>query len=76
MLGNGSREKPIGPPKGPSKGTGRGGKRPGAGRKAEDGATGMIRINVSLTPEQREKFRNLGGSLWLRGKINEVDSDD
>ncbi|MBU2721813.1 hypothetical protein [Acidithiobacillus ferridurans] len=53
----------------PSKG--RGGKRANAGRKAADGVTNTIQVMVSLTPEHREKFKKLGGSLWLRRMIDE-----
>ena len=58
-------------PKKTSVGPGRGGKREGSGRKAEDGATGLIIVAVTMTPEHREKFRKLGGSLWLRKVIDE-----
>ena len=28
-----------------------------------------VRLNVFLTKDQREKFRRLGGSAWLRERI-------
>lgn len=48
----------------------RGGARPGAGRKAADGAKKMVVVSASVTEEQRDKFKALGGSVWLRSKIN------
>ena len=57
-------------------GAGRGGKRANAGRKAADGVTNTVQVMVSLTPEHREKFRKLGGSVWLRAMIDrEFDKD-
>ncbi len=54
------------------KGPGRGGKREGAGRKAEDGVTiaSTVQITARVTPEQRERFLDLGGSAWLRAIID------
>jgi hypothetical protein len=49
----------------------RGGWRKNSGRKAEDGATGLIRVSITLTPEHRDRFKVLGGSLWLRRMIDE-----
>lgn len=49
---------------------GRGGARPGAGRKALDGATGLVQAAVSVTPSQREKLARLGGSVWVRREID------
>lgn len=53
-------------------GKGRGGKRPGAGRKAVDGATraGTVQISALVTPEQRTKYLAMGGSAWLRAIID------
>lgn len=51
----------------------RGGARTGAGRKAEDGAAGLVQIAVRVTPPQREKLARLGGSVWVRGAIDEAD---
>lgn len=42
-----------------------GGKREGAGRKAEDKKSVIVR----MTPEQHEKFKRLGGSAWLQEVI-------
>jgi uncharacterized low-complexity protein len=49
---------------------GRGGPGRGQGRKAEDGATDVERVTVQLTPAQREKVRQNGGSAWVRGLID------
>ena len=60
------------------KGPSRGGKREGAGRKAEDGATlaTTVQISARIWPEQQEKFLTLGGSAWLRAMIDrEFDKD-
>ncbi len=46
------------------------GARPGAGRKAKDGATGVDRYNVMLTPAQKTKLVLLGGSAWIRAQID------
>lgn len=51
-------------------GPGRGGKREGAGRKAQDGAAGTVRISALVMPEQRSKYLALGGSVWLRAIID------
>ena len=48
----------------------RGGARVGAGVKASDGATGLVQIAVRVTQQQREKLARLGGSVWVRGKID------
>ena len=54
-----------------------GGKRKGAGRKAKDGATDLIRRNVMITSEQSRKLTLLGGSLWLRSMIDrEFDKEE
>ncbi|MBU2765839.1 hypothetical protein HAP94_06430 [Acidithiobacillus ferrivorans] len=57
---------------GPGPGPGRGGKREGAGRKAADGVTiaSTVQITARVTPEQRERFLDLGGSEWLRAIID------
>ncbi|WP_163059823.1 hypothetical protein [Acidithiobacillus ferrooxidans] len=53
-------------------GPGRGGRREGAGRKAIDGVTiaDTVLITARVTPEQRERFLDLGGSEWLRAIID------
>lgn len=40
------------------------------GRKAKDGAKGLIGCNVRLTVAQREKLKQLGGSVWIRSQID------
>lgn len=50
----------------------RGGARTGAGRKAYDGATGLVQIAVRVTPPQREKLGRLGGSVWIRRAIEDA----
>lgn len=47
----------------------RGGARTGAGRKAADGATGLVQVAVRVTAPQREKLARLGGSVWVRAQI-------
>ena len=47
----------------------RGGARRGAGRPSVDGATGVERATITLTPDDREKLRQLGGSPWIRSQI-------
>lgn len=51
----------------------RGGVRPGAGRKAEDGATGLVQVAVRITYPQREKLARIGGSVWVRRAIDDAD---
>lgn len=34
-----------------------------------DDPANTVRLNVFLTKEQQEKFRRLGGSAWLRRRI-------
>ena len=48
----------------------RGGPNRGQGRKplATDGQT--VRINLSMTAEQRDKLLQLGGSAWVRRQID------
>ena len=48
-----------------------GGSREGAGRKAADGATDLVMISARVTEQQRDAYRQLGGSVWLRAKITE-----
>lgn len=48
----------------------RGGPGRNQGRKAKDGAVGLIRTNVLLTEAQRERLKGLGGSVWIRVQID------
>ncbi len=50
----------------------RGGPREGAGRKAVDGATGLVQSAIRVTAEQHEKLKRLGGSAWVRKKIEQA----
>lgn len=47
-------------------------KRP-PGRQAADGAIGVERVTIALTPADRDKLRQLGGqaggSAWIRSQI-------
>lgn len=43
--------------------------RRGAGRVAADGATNVQRATITLTEQDRDKLRQLGGSLWVRTQI-------
>lgn len=43
----------------------KGGKREGAGRPAQ----GNVYYTVRIAPEERDKLKRLGGSAWLRKKI-------
>ena len=47
-----------------------GGARKGAGRKAVDGAKGIVVVSISITPDHKEKLKALGGSAWIRAKID------
>lgn len=44
---------------------------PGAGRKPVS-AAGLVAVNLTVTPQQREKLKALGGSAWLRARIDEA----
>ena len=54
----------------------RGGRRPGAGRKSDDGATSLVQIAFRATPEQRDKLArlalmsNASYSSWIRRAID------
>ena len=48
----------------------RGGGGRGQGMKAADGATDVERVTVLLTPAQRDKVRQNGGSAWVRSLID------
>lgn len=41
----------------------RGGARKGAGRKADDGATGLVTYTVKLTPQLKAKCRAAGSAV-------------
>ncbi|WP_158534281.1 hypothetical protein [Paracidovorax avenae] len=46
---------------------------PGAGRKPIDpSGENLVAVNTRMTVAQREKFKELGGSGWLRRKIDEA----
>lgn len=53
----------------------RGGVRPGAGRKAADGATGVVQICITIRPDQRQLLAKLGGSPWVRSAIDAASKD-
>lgn len=48
----------------------RGGAREGAGRKAIDGATNLVRVQKMIRFDQVDKLKRLGGSAWLRAQID------
>ena len=51
--------------------TGRGGAGRGQGRKPLTGpSTAMTTTTIRLQPEQRDKLVRLGGSTWVRAKID------
>ncbi len=50
----------------------RGGIREGAGRKSADGATELVQTAVRVTTGQHEKLKRLGGSVWMRKKIDQA----
>lgn len=52
--------------------TNHGGPRIGAGLKAKDGATDLVRVNMTIMATQREKLDRLGGSVWLRSMIDKA----
>ena len=47
----------------------RGGARKGAGRKTSDGVSGVVPVNITLTPDERAKLKALGGSAWVRAQL-------
>lgn len=54
----------------------RGGKRVGAGRPRELGGGGVpLKANLRDV-QQREKFKRLGGSSWLRDAIDRAEEPD
>ena len=50
----------------------RGGAGRNQGRKPLDQGQPTVRINLSLTAEQRDKLLRLGGSGWLRRQIEKA----
>ena len=52
----------------------RGGPNRGQGRKRLEEGQETVRVNVTLTARQRDKLRALGGSAWVRRRINEADA--
>lgn len=52
-----------------------GGVRLGAGRKAVDGATGVVQICITIRPDQRQLLAKLGGSPWVRSAIDAASKD-
>jgi len=60
----------------PEKPKGRGGAGRGQGRKAKDGAHDLVQVGIRVTQAQKDKLRNLGGSVWVRRKIDEADMDE
>ena len=51
--------------------TGRGGRRCGAGRKLGSGEGLSERLQVCVTPEQKQTFASSGGACWLRRLLDE-----
>ena len=50
----------------------RGGPNRGQGRKPLAGDGQTVRINITMTAEQRDKLKKLGGSAWVRQRIEEA----
>ncbi len=50
--------------------SGRGGARPGAGRKRGSGKGFTTKVQVCVTPEQKDRFELLGAADWLRSYLN------
>lgn len=48
-----------------------GGARPGAGRKTKDGAVDLVQVGIRVRADQKPKLSRLGGSVWVRRKIDE-----
>jgi hypothetical protein len=44
--------------------------RPGSGRRGSDGAVGLKMMSLRVRPDQVDKFKRLGGSVWLRSAID------
>lgn len=52
--------------------TGRGGPGRGQGRKPLPEGEAMVTTTVKLKPAQREKLNRLGGSPWVRDRIDKA----
>jgi hypothetical protein len=50
----------------------RGGRRDNAGRKAADGAQGLIQVSVTIRPDQKAELHRLGGSVWVRKMLDDA----
>ena len=48
----------------------RGGARPGGGRKPMSPDGYAVRINLTMTRQQRDKLKKLGGSAWIRQQVD------
>jgi hypothetical protein len=48
----------------------RGGARPGGGRKPMSPDGYAVRINLTMTKDQRDKLKQLGGSAWIRQQVD------
>jgi hypothetical protein len=57
----------------PEKPKAKGGKREGAGRKSKDGATDLVQVGLRIQADQKPKLLRLGGSIWVRRKLDEAD---
>ena len=53
----------------------RGGKREGAGRPPVVKGEPTMPVPIRLTLRQREKLKHLGGSSWVRKKIDSANGD-
>lgn len=51
----------------------RGGPGRGQGRKKLSTESHSVRVNTSMTAEQRDKFKRLNGSAWLREQIDKAE---
>lgn len=49
--------------------TSRGGKREGAGRKPDGDEARTVTVQVRVTYQEAERFRELGGADWLRRQL-------
>lgn len=45
----------------------------GQGRKKLSNDSDSVRVNTSMTSFQHEKFKRLGGSVWLREQIDKAE---
>ena len=51
----------------------RGGPGRGQGRKKLSNESNSVRVNTSMTADQKGKFQRLGGSAWLREQIDKAE---